>query len=413
MQLIELIPDLLYRHNCVIIPDFGGFVANFKPSDFKEDRLLSSPAIKRVAFNQNLTENDGLLIQNLAKRRGISYSEAEREVEVFVRFVKDRIANYKNYEFKNIGSLYLNKENKYVFVAYEGLNFYPKSYGLEDVKVRRLQRDIDQQRIKEYRLDKDAPIVEAPAARKLFPWKTIAASFIVLAGFSFMIWQLMGQGPNPLAIDNPPQEQAETASLLPDTESHDGSGIIIEDVTDDVLPERTSDTEDYPTLADEYVEEDESSDVEITGYDEIVDDEVDDSYNDESVQTEEQPTENESFEDEIQEQDESYNDDMVVSIDPKSPAKSLTELQRIRSEHLGSQSVYYIVVARSSDQQVLDKVRSKFQSRSFDAFEIDGTKKGEKLVCVEKFHNQNNAEQFLKLIHHHETRNAEILEFTQ
>jgi len=409
MQLTELIPDLLYRHNCVILPAFGGFVANFKPSDFKEDRLIASPAIKKVAFNQSLVENDGLLIQNLAQRKQIPYAEAEKEVNVFIRFLQDRLKTYRNYEFKNIGTLYLNKDEKMVFVPYEGLNFFPKSYGLEDVKVKKLQRLIDKERIREYRLDKDAPIIEAPEIRPMFPWKTVAASLIVLAGFSFMIWQLMGQGANPMAVDTPPGNSVETASLLPDSDNTDNPDayIKIEDVTEEVLPSREVDENN--STAEDIIEYTDEIPKEIAA--EYTDEPfVDNSNSDESSIIEEANT-IDTYSDESA--DDSYLEPTSVDSYIPNATKTLVELQQLRSEHFGARSIFYIVVARGSDQQVLDKITQRFSSRSFNAFQIEGTKKGEKVVCVEQFHNQTNAQQFLKLIRQHETPNAEILELTK
>lgn len=64
INLIESVSELLYKHNCVIIPGFGGFITNYKPSGFEESRNLISPSSKKVAFNQLLIENDGLLINS-------------------------------------------------------------------------------------------------------------------------------------------------------------------------------------------------------------------------------------------------------------------------------------------------------------------------------------------------------------
>ena len=63
MNLINHISELLYDHNCVIIPGFGGFITNYKSADFDHQNNVVLPARKVVAFNQSLVENDGLLIR--------------------------------------------------------------------------------------------------------------------------------------------------------------------------------------------------------------------------------------------------------------------------------------------------------------------------------------------------------------
>jgi hypothetical protein len=138
VNLIDGISELLYKHNCVIIPDFGGFITNYKPSGFEESKHLISPSCKKVAFNQSLVENDGLLVNLWAQSKQISYSEALDEVLQFSKYLKNKIETNKSFDFKNIGSFYLNTEGRIIFVPYQGLNFLESSYGLFPVKIRTL-----------------------------------------------------------------------------------------------------------------------------------------------------------------------------------------------------------------------------------------------------------------------------------
>jgi hypothetical protein len=138
VNLIDSIPDLLYKHNCVIIPDFGGFITNFKHSGFDESRNIISPSCKKVAFNQSLIENDGLLVSNWAQKKEISYKQALDEIKSFADFLKERIFLNKSFDFKNIGTFYLSAEDKIIFVPYQGLNFLESSFGLYPIKIKSL-----------------------------------------------------------------------------------------------------------------------------------------------------------------------------------------------------------------------------------------------------------------------------------
>lgn len=251
MELIDLVSDLLYKHNCVIIPGFGGFVGNFKATEFNESRMLLSPARKKVAFNQSLQENDGLLINALMKRKAISYEQSEKEVAIFVRFLSDRLEKYRNYEFKNIGSFYLNKENLLVFVAYEGLNFFKKSYGLQDVKVRKIKADTKPQ--PESILHKTEPVARkevkivplAPSEKKRrFHLPQIAASVAVLMLFGAVLWQLSRTSQRHVSHPKSPEKTISTdspdqsASLLPNLK--DENTVVqaqpeMTDVTDELI----------------------------------------------------------------------------------------------------------------------------------------------------------------------------------
>jgi nucleoid DNA-binding protein len=140
MEMVDLVADLLFKHNCVIVPGLGGFVSNYSKAEFKEEYQTILPARKRIAFNEKLHENDGLLINHVAKTKGISYSEAEVEVNKFVEYASERIHHHKSFEFKNVGTFYYTRENNVVFVPYEGINMLTDSYGLTPLKLRTTQK---------------------------------------------------------------------------------------------------------------------------------------------------------------------------------------------------------------------------------------------------------------------------------
>lgn len=143
MEMVDLVADLLFKHNCVIVPGLGGFVSNYSKAEFKEEYQTILPARKRIAFNEKLHENDGLLINHVAKTKGISYSEAEDAVNKFVEYASERIHHHKSFEFKNVGTFYYTRENNVVFVPYEGINMLTDSYGLSPLKLRATQKMIE------------------------------------------------------------------------------------------------------------------------------------------------------------------------------------------------------------------------------------------------------------------------------
>ncbi len=400
MQLIDLIPDLLFKHNCVIIPEFGGFVANFKSARFNEERLLASPAIKRIAFNQSLTENDGLLIKELSRVKGISYADAEKEVSNFVNFLKGRLDQYNNYEFKNIGSFYLNKEGKIVFVAYEGLNFYPNSYGLADVKVKRLERTIDEQRISERQIRK--PEVHDPVLdnQRNIPWRSVAAVLVVIVAFSFIIWQIVGSN-----------VQGDMAMVDKDTQNV--ASMIDPATAEDSFAEETSPTEisveeiedEQPVIEEEVPSADNSEDYAESTFDDQPSEQMD--YPEETESWDDQPTESDVVEAETD-----YISDNIEEAVRETDALPLTlsELRAMRQAHFGQEQVFYVVVLKSNNTSEIDQVLQNYRSRSFDAFVIDGMQKGEKAVCLERFYDRQNADEYLRLIRNYEHINADIMQ---
>ena len=76
MYIEELIGDLLLRHNCVVIPTFGGFVAGQTPAVFDAQKGSITPPRKSLLFNKQLINNDGLLIAAYAHATKKSYEES-------------------------------------------------------------------------------------------------------------------------------------------------------------------------------------------------------------------------------------------------------------------------------------------------------------------------------------------------
>ena len=66
MQLSPYIKDLLYRYECVIIPGFGAFLANYTSATIDADSSTFYPPGKTISFNIQLQTNDGLLANYVA-----------------------------------------------------------------------------------------------------------------------------------------------------------------------------------------------------------------------------------------------------------------------------------------------------------------------------------------------------------
>ena len=137
-RLKECVFELLFQHNCVIIPGFGGFITNYKSAGFEDSRLLIYPSRKRLAFNQNLNQNDGLLVNQWSIIKSISYQEALTEVEAFGSYLNTKIHSSKSFDFKNLGTFYQNPEKNLLFLPFQGLNFHDSSFGLEPLKIKLL-----------------------------------------------------------------------------------------------------------------------------------------------------------------------------------------------------------------------------------------------------------------------------------
>ena len=81
MDLLPLhIEYLLTRHDCVIVPGLGAFIATERESHIDLERGVISPRRREISFNSSVVTDDGLLTHSIARREGLAYEEARRIV---------------------------------------------------------------------------------------------------------------------------------------------------------------------------------------------------------------------------------------------------------------------------------------------------------------------------------------------
>lgn len=140
MNMENTIKSLLYRYDCVIVPDFGGFVAKrksaiFHPIDYKFD-----PPKKMVGFNSDLVHTDGLLANEFAKNNDLSYQEAMEQIEKEVSHWKATLHNNQTLRISDLGTLTI-KNNVIEFEPSEDQNFAIESFGLSSLRGKYILRE--------------------------------------------------------------------------------------------------------------------------------------------------------------------------------------------------------------------------------------------------------------------------------
>lgn len=133
MNLENLISELLLRHNCVVIPTFGGFVAGQVPAHFDTDKGVILPPRKSLLFNKQLISNDGLLIATYAKHNHLNYDVAEFFIKETVQKWQEKLAKGERVTIENVGFLYLDGEKNIGFEQDRYSNLLLASYGLANV----------------------------------------------------------------------------------------------------------------------------------------------------------------------------------------------------------------------------------------------------------------------------------------
>ena len=210
----ELIGNLLLRHNCVIVPSFGGFVAKQTSAtiDYKNGVML--PPRKSILFNRQLINNDGLLISEYAATNHLFYNSAEESVKNRVSVWNEKLRNGERITLDRVGYLFYDQEKNICFEQDRFFNLLLESYGLgkvhfvsesdiqivkEVAEIKPLLREEDSEFVpfqlvslptqesleneEESAFSADQPSSKAPSK----VWKYIAAAVLIPIGF-YSFW---------------------------------------------------------------------------------------------------------------------------------------------------------------------------------------------------------------------------------
>lgn len=158
MILENYISDLLYRHQCVVVPGFGAFITEEVSATYHPSKQTFTPPSKSVYLNTLLKNNDGLLAQHIAKEQKNSYNEAMNFITAQVATWQQAIEQKNLVELSGLGTVQVNEEGVIGFQPYGIQNYLTSSFGLSNVMATKLAKadepkiiPIDQPRQRNYR----------------------------------------------------------------------------------------------------------------------------------------------------------------------------------------------------------------------------------------------------------------------
>ena len=181
---IELyIAQLLYRYQCVTIPGFGAFLTEIQSAQLNESSNSFSPPRKRIVFNTNLKNNDGLLANHIALAEKTSYDYVLSAIQHEVFNWKKALENNEVLTLKNIGVLRLNTDKNMIFTPYDQTNYLTSSFGLAPFVSPLVKREIFK---KELETITDTPTITLvpDVTRKVNPYLKYAAIFVLGLGLA-------------------------------------------------------------------------------------------------------------------------------------------------------------------------------------------------------------------------------------
>lgn len=184
MQLETYISDLLYRYECVTVPNLGAFLSQHVSATVHESTNAFYPPKKRLSFNQQIQTSDGLLANYIAGNENITFEEASKKIASRVKSIRFLLNEGKTVKLKNIGELVLNEEEKIQFNPSYNLNYLKDAFGLSQFvspSVTRVQKVIKEEHVEVQSENEDiAPVViTAPEQRKSSPYFKYAAVALI------------------------------------------------------------------------------------------------------------------------------------------------------------------------------------------------------------------------------------------
>lgn len=184
MQLESYISDLLYRYECVTVPEFGAFLTQRVSATIHESTNAFYPPKKKLSFNEQIQANDGILTHYIADVEKIPFEEASKKIEKRVKSLKSYLTQGETISFENIGELSLNNEGKIIFEPSYHLNYLTDAFGLSQFVSPSVNREVYKEAVQE--IEKVVPIAVTPEKRKsrsYLKYAAVAVVALTLGGF--------------------------------------------------------------------------------------------------------------------------------------------------------------------------------------------------------------------------------------
>lgn len=184
MELGKYISELLPEHDCVVIPGFGGFVANYAPASIHPTLHTLQPPYKRITFNRQLQNNDGLLANLIAAEERTSFRHASELIKEQVRKIEAALNVGNRVTLSGIGEIYFDVERNLRFEQDMSNNYYLGSFGLSAIQATPVVHERNK-REKVFK-NREQEGISINRTRKLVPYMA-AAAITLLVGVSIGI----------------------------------------------------------------------------------------------------------------------------------------------------------------------------------------------------------------------------------
>ncbi len=226
IDISKIIGELLNTHECVIVPDLGGFLAHRKSASWGENGVLLPPK-QTLSFNSRLTKNDGILAHHIAQQHGIGYTDALNKIEKYVAAAKSLMASGEEVALPNIGTLSFDEEHNLQFHLSQSFESVT-DFGFRKIFATPVEK------VEAQKAEKVAPVVAQTSRQKTISFRNaerrkrrisllkysavVMLAVLLISGFAGLI----------MLQNNPQFSNVSEATLLPFKDSSTETRPVIE-----------------------------------------------------------------------------------------------------------------------------------------------------------------------------------------
>lgn len=115
-SLVLHIEYLLHRHDCVILPGMGAFVAEYASAsiDYVSGRII--PPSRTISFNDAILHDDGLLANSIARAERVKFEEAKTILYKHLSELKDKLSRESEIQLGKLGRMVIAEDQSLQFI---------------------------------------------------------------------------------------------------------------------------------------------------------------------------------------------------------------------------------------------------------------------------------------------------------
>ena len=123
------------RHNCVILPGIGAFLAHKVPAMYLTKEQVFMPPRRELGFNPNVVVDDALLLSEYVSAENTTYENAEKRLSRDVASLRRVLSSKGICCFGELGTFHMDINGAISFVPNENAIDDPENYGFEPLSL--------------------------------------------------------------------------------------------------------------------------------------------------------------------------------------------------------------------------------------------------------------------------------------